>query len=381
MSMKKTLLLTPGPTPVPEDVLQAMSHPMIHHRHPEFRGILGEVKEQLKYLFQTKNDVLIFAATGTGAMEGAVTNVLSRGDRAIVVKAGKFGQRWDEICRAYGVEVIPVDVEWGKAVDPARIDDLLAREKGVKAVFTQATETSTGVRHPIEEIARCVASRQETLLVVDAITGIGVFDIPMDDWQLDVVVTGSQKALMLPPGLAFVALSEKAWGFVARSDLPKFYFDFAKERKNLAKNQGSYTSPVSLILGLKAALARIREEGLENVFSRTERMARATREAVKALGLELFAPEAPSPCITAVKVPEGIDGEKITSVIREKYGVAIAGGQEPLKGKIFRIAHMGYIQEYDIIAGLVALERTLRDLGYSFEPGASVQAALSVLTA
>jgi len=247
-------------------------------------------------------------------------------------------------------------------------------------VFTQATETSTGVRHPVKEIAALVSSREKTVMVVDAITGIGVFDIPTDAWKLDVVVTGSQKALMLPPGLAFASMSEKAWEFAKRSDLPKFYFDFAKERKNLAKNQGSYTSPVSLILGLRAALARIRQEGLENVFARTEKMARATRAAVKALGLELFAPDSPSPCLTAVKVPAGVDGEKITTVIRDRYGVAIAGGQEPIKGKIFRIAHTGYISSYDVITGLVALESTLRDLGYSFTPGASVQAALSVLS-
>ncbi len=378
--MRKKLLLTPGPTPVPEDVLQAMAQPMMHHRHTEFRSILAEVKEQLKYLFQTTNDVLIFASTGTGAMEGAVSNTLSRGDKALVVIGGKFGERWAELCQTYGVQVIPLKVEWGKAVEPARVEEALKQHPDVKAVFTQATETSTGVRHPIQELAQLVASREQTLMIVDAITGIGVFDIPMDNWHLDVVVTGSQKALMLPPGLAFVSLSEKAWRCAAQSNLPKFYFDFAKERKNLAKNQGSYTSPVSLILGLRVALRKIQEEGLPRIFERTERMARATRHAIEALGLELFAPDSPSPCLTAVKVPQGVDGEKLVATIRDKHGVAIAGGQEPLKGKIFRIAHMGYIQEYDIITGLVALEATLRDLGYcSFTPGTSVQAALSVL--
>jgi len=380
MFLKKKLLLTPGPTPVPEDVLEAMSRPIIHHRHPEFRSILGEVKEELKYIFQTKNDVLIFAATGTGAMEGAVANVLCRGDKAIVVRGGKFGERWAEICQAYGIQVLNIDVEWGKAVDPGQVEALLKREPSVKAVFTQATETSTGVRHPIREVASLVSPREQTVMVVDAITGLGVFDIPTDAWNLDCVIAGSQKALMLPPGLAFASVSEKAWGFVKRSDLPKYYFDFAKEKKNLAKNQGSYTSPVSLILGLRASLAHIRQEGLESVFARTEKMALATRAAVKALGLQLFAPDSPSPCLTAVKVPEGIDGEKITTIIRDRYGVAIAGGQEPLKGKIFRIAHMGYIQSYDIITGLVALESTLRDLGYPVTIGTSVRAALSVLS-
>lgn len=377
--MKKTLLLTPGPTPVPEDVLEAMSRPMIHHRHEPFRAVLGKVKEDLKMLFQTSRDVLILGSTGTGAMEGAVSNLLCRGDKAVVVRAGKFGERWTEICDAYGVRAIPVDVEWGKAVDPGQVQRALDQAPDAKAVYLQASETSTGVRHPVREIADLVAPRRNTVIVVDAITALGVFDIPTDAWKLDVVVTGSQKALMLPPGLAFVCLSEKAWRLVNGSDLPKYYFDFAKERKNLQKNQTAYTSSVSLILGLQAALDRIKGEGLQNVFARTEKLARATREGVKAIGLELFAPESPSAACTAVKVPAGIDGEKIPSLIREKYGVAVAGGQDRLKGKIVRISHMGYVNGYDILAGLVALEFVLRELGYPAETGASVRAALEVL--
>jgi len=354
---------------------------MIHHRHEPFKAVLAEVSRDLKTLFQTSNDVLIFSASGTGAMEGAVCNLLSRGDKAIVVDGGKFGERWREICEAYGVEVITVRVEWGKAVDPAQVQAALDRAPDVKAVYMQASETSTAVRHPVREIAELVASRENTVIVVDAITGLGVFDIPTDAWKLDVVVTGSQKALMLPPGLAFASVSEKAWKMAAKSDLPKFYFDFAKERKNQAKNQTAYTSSVSLILGLQAALKRIKEEGLPTLFARTERLARATREGVKALGLELLAPESPSPACTAVKVPAGIDGAKIPTLIRDKYGVAVAGGQAELKGKIFRLSHMGYVSEYDVISGLVAVENTLRDLGYPVKPGASVTAALSVLTA
>ena len=377
--MKKTLLLTPGPTPVPEDVLEALSRPMIHHRHEPFKAILADVMEDLRYLFQTKNEVLIFSASGTGAMEGAVSNLLCKGDKAIVVRGGKFGERWAEICEAYGVEAVPIDVEWGTPVDPARVKEALEKTPDARAVYMQASETSTAVRHPVKEIADLVASRENTVLVVDAITGLGVFDIPTDAWKLDVVVTGSQKALMLPPGLAFASVSDKAWGFVEKSDLPRYYFDFAKEKKNLAKNQTAYTSPVSLIVGLQAALKRIREEGLENLFARTERFARATREGAMAMGLELFAPQSPSPACTAVKVPDGIDGAKIPSLIREKYGVAVAGGQAHLKGKIVRLSHMGYVSSYDMLSGLVALESTLRDLGYEVEPGVSVKAALGVL--
>ena len=379
--MKKTLLLTPGPTPVPEDVLEAMARPMIHHRHEPFRAVLEKVRQDLKYLFQTKNEVLILGSTGTGAMEGAVSNLLSRGDKAIVVRGGKFGERWGEICEAYGVHPIPVDVEWGNAVDAGQVRTALDQAPDARAVFLQASETSTGVKHPVREIADLVALRENTVIVVDAITALGVFDIPTDAWKLDVVVTGSQKALMLPPGLAFACLSEKAWRFTKESDLPKYYFDFTKERKNLEKNQTAYTSSVSLIMGLEVSLERIKREGLQNVFARTEKLARATREGAKALGLELFAQGSPSEACTAIKVPEGIDGTKIPTLIRENHGVAIAGGQDRLKGKIVRISHMGYVNTYDILSGLAALEFVLKELGYPVETGASVKAALAVMAA
>jgi len=377
--MKNTLLLPPGPTPVPEEVLEAMARPMIHHRHEPFRAVLAKVNQDLKYLFQTKNEVLIFSSTGTGAMDGAVSNLLSKGDKAIVVEGGKFGERWTEICRAYGVEVTVIEVEWGKPVDPARVKEVLEQVPDAKALFMQASETSTAVLHPVREIAALVAARENTIIVLDAITGIGVFNIPTDEWKLDVVVTGSQKALMLPPGLAFATLSDKAWGFVEKSDLPKFYFDFAKEKKNQVKYQTAYTSSVALIMGLQVALDHIKKEGLPALFARTEKLASATRTGVKAIGLELFAPEAPSPACTAVKVPEGIDGNKIPTLIRERHGVAIAGGQAQLKGKIVRLSHMGYMSAYDVLTGLVALELTLHDLGYPVDKGISVKAALEEL--
>ncbi len=371
--MKKRYLLAPGPTPVPERVLQAMSLPMMHHRTPEFESIMEGVRSDLKYLFQTEKEVLILACSGTGAMEGAVVNLLSRGDRAVVVRGGKFGERWAEICNAYGVEVINIDVTWGEAVDPAIIREMINKNKDVRAVFMQATETSTGVKHPVKEIAEIIRDLPETALVVDGITGVGVFDLPMDRWGIDLLVGGSQKALMLPPGLAFACLSEKAWKMVERSNLPKYYFDFRKELKNLIKNQSAYTPAVSLVIGLHESLKMIREEGLENVFSRHRRFAEATRAAVEALGLKLYAPKSPSEAVTAVLAPEGIDAQKIVRIMRDKHGIIIAGGQDRAKGKIFRISHMGYIDRFDLITAISALEMTLQELGYSFDLGIGVK--------
>jgi len=376
--MKKKYLLTPGPTPVPERVLLKMSEPIIHHRHPEFREILSEVREGLKYLFQTRSEVLLFASSGTGAMEGAVANTLCRGERVLVVRGGKFGERWAEICSAYGLEVDNIDVEWGKAV---AVEEVKARLEGnnYRAVLIQASETSTGVRHPVKEIAELTAG-SETLLIVDGITAVGVFPIPFDEWKLDILVTGSQKALMLPPGLSFACLSEKAWQACERSDLPKYYFDFKKERKNLENNQTSYTPAISLVIGLAEALKIIKETGLEQIFQETAKMAQATREAMKSLGLELFAPLSPSEACTAVRVPEGIDGEKLVKLMREKYGFTIAGGQGKAKGKIFRIAHMGYISRYELVSCISALEEALLELGYQLELGRGVKKAMELLS-
>ncbi len=375
--MKKKYLLTPGPTPVPERVLLKMSEPIIHHRHPEFREILSEVREGLKYLFQTQNEVLLFASSGTGAMEGAVANTLCRGERVLVVRGGKFGERWAEICSAYGLEVDNIDVEWGKAVSVEEVKARLERNN-YRAVLIQASETSTGVKHPVKEIAELTAD-SETLLIVDGITAVGVFPIPFDEWKLDVLVAGSQKALMLPPGLSFACLSEKAWQACQRSDLPKYYFDFQKERKNLENNQTSYTPAISLVVGLAEALKIIKEMSLEQIFQETAKMAQATREAMKSLGLELFAPLSPSEACTAVKVPEGIDGEKLVKLMREKYGFTIAGGQGKVKGKIFRIAHMGYISRYELISCISALEEALLELGYQLELGRGVKKAMELL--
>jgi aspartate aminotransferase-like enzyme len=377
--MEKKYLFSPGPTMLPPEVLLKMAGPIMHHREPEFEKIFSEIREGLKYLFQTKKEVLVFTSSGTGAMEGAVSNILSRGDKALVVRGGKFGERWGELCKAYGIEVVPIDVEWGTAVDLKQIQKILESDRSIRAVYIQASETSTGVRHPVKEIAEIVKKFEDTVLVVDAITGIGVFDLPMDRWGLDVVISGSQKAMMLPPGLSFAALNDKAWTFVERSNLPKFYFDFKKELKNTLKNQSSYTPAISLFVGLQESLRLIRQEGLEAVFQRHEKLAAATRAAVKALGLELYAPDSPSNALTAVKVPPGIDGIKLQNLFFEKFGITVAEGQDRAKGKIIRIAHLGYYERLDMIMVISALEMLLKEMGHAFELGKGVKAAEEIL--
>ena len=376
--MQKIYLLTPGPTPIPPNILLKMAEPIIHHRSPQYEEVFQEVRENLLYLFQTKNEVLVLASSGTGAMEGSVASIFSRGDRVLVVNGGKFGQRWEQICSTYGLEVISLDVTWGEAVDPSLIEKHLKNDGSIRGVFTQATETSTGVVHPIKEIAEIVKNYEQTLMVVDAITGIGVFDVPVDQWNLDVVVTGSQKALMLPPGLAMASVSDKAWQFAKNSDLPKYYFNFSKELASAKKNQNSYTPAVSLIIGLREALRMIKEEGLNNLFARHERLASAARAGVLALGLPLFA-KSPSNALTAVKLPQEIDGKKLVKLLRDKYGITIAGGQDHLKGKIIRIAHLGYITDFDLIIALSGLGMALGDMGYSVNLGEGVKAATEVL--
>ena len=377
--MEKKYLFSPGPTMLPPEVLLKMAAPIMHHREPEFEKVFAEIREGLKYLFQTKNEVLIFTSSGTGAMEGAVSNILSKGDKALVIRGGKFGERWGEICKAYGIEFIPIDVDWGKAVDPKQVQKALESNPSIRAVFTQASETSTGVKHPIREISEIVKKHAETVLVVDAITGIGVFSLPMDEWGIDVLISGSQKALMLPPGLAFAALSDKAWKLVERSDLPKFYFNFKKELNSAQKNQNSFTPAISLFIGLRESLNLIRKEGLEGVFPRHEKLAEATRAAVKGLGLELYAPDSPSNALTAVKTPEGIQGGKLKNLFFEKFGITVAGGQDQAKGKIIRIAHLGYYERLDMVMVISALEMLLKDMGYKFELGTGVKAAEEIL--
>lgn len=378
--MRKRYLMTPGPTPVPAEVLLTQARPIIHHRTAEFSRILEQVTADLKYIFQTKKDVMTFAASGTGAMESAVANLFSGGDKVVVASNGKFGERFVELTEAYGLEVIKIEYDWGKIVQPQDIEAKLSADPGIKGVFVVHSETSTGVLNDIKAIGDIVKDHQ-ALLVVDSITGIGAVELRMDDWHLDVVMTGSQKGLMLPPGLACVAISDKAARALETSTLPKYYFSYELAAKALRKAPPTtpFTPPVSLIIGLSAALKMMREEGLENVIKRHSLLAEATRKGLEAMGLWLFAPEAGrGSAVTPAWVPDGIDGKAIVKIMKEKYGVTIAGGQSHLAGKIFRFGHLGYFDRFDIIGGLAALEMTLAELGYKFELGSGIRAAEQV---
>jgi aspartate aminotransferase-like enzyme len=386
--MKKNYLLTPGPTPLPPEVCEALGRPIIHHRTPQFQAILNEAHGGLKYVFQTKNEVFILASSGTGGMEAAVVNFLSPGDTVITVEGGKFGERWTEICSSYGINCEVIKVEWGKAVSPEEIKSKISAAGGsasggksqkskVKAVFTTLCETSTGVATDIQAIGQIVKDT-EAVLVVDAISGLGAIDLKTDEWFCDLVVSGSQKGLMLPPGLAFVSVSPKAWKMAESAKCPKCYFDLKEAKKAYEKTDTPWTPAIGLVIALNEAIKLMKQDGLEKIFSRHRKMADATRSAVKALGLELFAPTAYSDVVTAVKVPAGIDGEKLVKTMRDTYGVTIAGGQAELKGKVFRIAHMGYIGEFDIITGISCLEKVLAQMGYKFQMGAGVAAAQKV---
>jgi len=376
--MKKNYLLTPGPTPLHPKVCEALSRPIIHHRTPQFQAILKEATEGLKYIFQTQNDVFIFASSGTGAMEAAVVNLCSPGDSVITVESGKFGERWTELCQAYGINTEVIKVEWGKAVNPNEILKKLKANLKIKAVFTTLCETSTGVVHNIKAIGEIVKDFP-SVLVVDAISGLSAIDLKTDEWNCDVVVSGSQKGLMLPPGLGFISVSQKAWDLIKQAKSPRYYFDLIKAKKALDKVDTPFTPAISLIVALNESIRLIKEEGLDNVFKRHHLMAEATRKAIKAMGLELFSDaDCASDVVTAIKVPLGIDGEKLVKTMRDVYGVTIAGGQSELKGKIFRIAHMGYIDEFDIILCLSCLEKVLHQMGYKFNLGSGIKAAEEV---
>lgn len=379
--MLKQYLLTPGPTPVPERVMLAMARPIIHHRMPAFTAIFNEAAEGLKWIFQTEQPVLMLSGSGTLSMEAAIVNTMKRGDKALCVVGGKFGERWRNICKAFGIETVNLDVEWGHAVDPDRVKKALDADDKITAVFSQANESSTGVRHPVEEIAKLTASRERVLNVVDAVSALGAFDLPFDAAGFDVLVTGSQKALMLPPGQAYIALSDKAWARSESADLPKFYADLKREKKAQAGGETAYTPAVTLTIGLVEALRMLKEEGLPQVFARHSQLAQATRAAVEALGCTLFAPTAPSPTVTSVNGPAGLDTGKLVKQLRDKYGVSITGGQDAVKGKIFRVAHLGYFGAFDILTSVTAIEMALGDLGVPVTRGAGTAAAEAILAA
>lgn len=378
----KLMLMIPGPTPVPEKVLLAMAkHPM-GHRSGDFSEIMAEITQNLKWLHQTQNDLLILTASGTGAMEAGIINFLSPGDRVLVGCNGKFGDRWGEVCDAYGLQTERITAEWGKALDPEQFREQLEadKEKTIKAVIITHSETSTGVLNDLEAINRHVKAHGEALIIVDTVTSLGAVSVPVDEWGLDVVASGSQKGYMIPPGLGFVAVSAKAWEAYKTAKLPRYYLDLGKYRKDAAKNTTPFTPPVNMFFGLQVALQMMQAEGLENIFARHKRLTAASRAAVKALGLPLFAPDdAASPAITAV-APEGVDAEKIRSVMKKRFDIALAGGQDHLKGKIFRIGHLGFVGDRDILAAISSLEATLLELGYEqFSPGAGITAASKVI--
>jgi len=375
--MIKQYLLAPGPTPIPNEVTLAMAETMIHHRTPQFNKIFLEARDGLQQLFGTKNDVIVLASSGTGAMEAAVTNLFSAGEKVLVVNGGKFGERWLEISKSFGLDPIDLKVEWGKPVAVEAIEQKLKEHRDVQAVMVQASETSTTTWHPIEKIAR--VTKNGPLLIVDGVTAVGVKKVPMDEWGVDAFVTGSQKAMMLPPGLGFIALSDRAWARTAKAKLPRFYFNLNLERKNQQKGSGAFTPAVSLIFGLRASLQLMRKEGLDNVYARHERMARATRAAATALGLKLLAPESPSPAATGIWTPEGMNADDLLDFFREKMLITFAEGQDQLRGKAIRIAHVGYMGAFDVVTAIAALEMGLRKFGAEVKFGQGVAAAQEVL--
>ena len=376
----KRYIMTAGPTPLPPAVSQAMAEPILYHRAPAFIEVYARCLENLRIPFQTSSDVLAFAASGSGAMESAVANMTRPGEPAVVASCGKFGERWKELADAHGAETIHHDGGWGNRVEPADLDALLAAHSGVEVVFTTLSETSTGVVNDVEALTQ-VAHRHGAMIVVDAVSGLGAVPVPQDEWGIDVVVAGSQKALMSPPGLGFASVTEAALERAAAAPGRRYYFDWTKTVKGQRKDppDSPFTPAVTTFMGLDVALRLIREEGLDRVFARHRLLGRATREAVKALDLELFGPEDPEAnVVTAIRLPQGIEGAKVPGRMRDHYGVTIAGGQNQLKGKIARIAHCGYFGPFDIVTTIAAFEMTLSDLGHDVELGAGVAAAQRV---
>jgi aspartate aminotransferase-like enzyme len=375
--MTKKHLVTPGPTQVPEAARLAMAREVIHHRSPEFKAIMAEVLDGLKYVLQTAGDVIVLTASGSGGMEAAVTSTVPRGGKAIVLEGGVFARRWTHICEAFGIEVVRHEIPWGSAVDPADVAQLLSKHPDAYAVFATLLESSTGVEHDIEAIGRLVRG-MPALLVVDAISGAGSTPCHTDRWNIDVLVVGSQKALMLPPGLAFVAVSPKAWRQIDSIQPQAFYFNLKHYRQMLAGAETPWTPAITLVVGLAETLRQIRAIGIEQVWARSALLAQATRAGVAALGLRLFA-ERPAAGLTAVRTPPGVETAQLLARLEERFGIKLAGGQDKLKGQIFRIGHFGAIDQLDILGTLAGLELVLASMGHRVTLGSAVAAAGRVL--
>jgi serine---pyruvate transaminase len=376
----KQYLMTAGPTPLPPKVSQVMAEPMLYHRAPAFIEVYARVLQRLKIPFETGNDVLVFAASGSGAMESAVANLVRPGEPVVVASCGKFGERWAELCDAYGAKTVHHDAGWGSKVDPADLDRVLSEHEGAGVVFTTLSETSTGVVNDVRELAE-VAHRHGALIAVDAVSAVGAVPVAQDAWGLDVAVAGSQKALMAPPGLAFASVNEAALARAAEQPGRRYYFDWQRTVEGQRKDppDSPFTPAVGLVQALDVALGMIEEEGLEQVLERHRALGRASRTAAKALDLELFGSEDDNAnVLTAIRLPEGIDGAKVPKVMRDRFGITIAGGQGKLKGQIARIAHCGYFGAFDVLTSIAGLEMTLHELGHEVELGVGVGAAQRV---
>ncbi len=353
--------MIPGPTPVPEKVLQALGKHPIGHRSKDFQDLVKITTENLKWLHQTKNDVLTITGSGTAAMEAGIINTLSKGDKVICGENGKFGQRWVKVAKEFGLDVIKIEAEWGSPLNPLNFKTILENDtkKEIKAVILTHSETSTGVINDLQTISSYIKEHKKCLSIIDCVTSIGACNVPVDEWELDIVASGSQKGYMIPPGLSFVSMSEKAWKAAESSNLPKFYLDLKAYKKSLSSNSNPYTPAVNLVFALDESLKMMREEGLKNIFNRHNRHKLAIKEAVKALNLKLFANEKYlSPAVTAVKM-ENIDAELFRKKIKDKYDILLAGGQDHLKGNIFRIGHLGYVNDKDIISIISAISTIL----------------------
>lgn len=376
--MKKRLF-TPGPTPVPESIMLRMAEPIIHHRSPEFNQIVTRLNQNLKYLFQTEHPVLTLTCSGTGGMESTFVSLFSPGDTIISVNGGKFGERWVKMPRTFGLDVEEVKIEWGKAPTEEMISGALTKRPNAKAVYLTHNETSTGTATDIRHLADVIRKKSNALVCVDGISAVGAMEMRFDEWGIDVCVTGSQKGLMVPPGLAFAALSSRAIAALENSRLPRFYFDLKKALRSYEKNDTPWTPAITLAIGAEKALELIREEGIEQVWKRHSRIARAVRAGIKGLGLKLFS-ESPSGTVTAVWVPEGMEWKHFNAILKSKYGVTIAGGQDSYAGRIFRISHMGYCDELDVLAAIGALEMALNESGYTGELGRGIAAVQKELS-